>query len=78
MSIFFRRCLFSHFQETHLESIGENEFLFAKGEFDVDKLFVLVDFYNRTFAKFLMDDSAINTNRFQFCFMVVRRLQLLQ
>ena len=44
MSIFFRRCLFSHFQETHLESIGENEFLFAKGEFDVDKLFVLVDF----------------------------------
>ena len=50
--------LLLHLQESHKECIGEDEFLFAEGEFDVDKLFILVDFYNRSFAEFLVYDSA--------------------
>ena len=61
MSIFFRRCLFSHFQETHLERIGEDELLFAEGEFDMDELFVLVDFDNHAFAEFLVKYGAIHS-----------------
>lgn len=60
MSIFFRRCLFSHFQETHLESIGEDEFLFAEGEFNMDKLLVLVDFDNRASTKLFVKYGAIH------------------
>lgn len=35
-----------HLQESHQERIGEDEFPFAEGKFDVDKFLVLVDFYN--------------------------------
>ena len=53
-----------HLQESHKEGIWEDEFLFAEGEFDVDKLFILVDFYNGSLAEFLVNDSTVNTNCF--------------
>ena len=49
-----------HLQESHQECIGEDEFLFAEGEFDVDKLFVLVDFNNCAFTEFLVKYGAIH------------------
>ena len=44
-----------HLQESHQECIWEDEFLFAKGEFDVDKLLLLVDFDNCSLAEFLVE-----------------------
>ena len=52
----------SNLQESHQEGVGEDEFLFAEGELNVNKLFVLVDFYNGSLAEFLVYDGAVNSN----------------
>ena len=45
--------LLLNLQETHQERIGEDEFLFAESEFDVDKFLILVTFYNGPLPNFL-------------------------
>ncbi len=46
-------------QESQKERIGEDEFLFADGEFDVNEFFILVYFHNRSFAELLVNNSAL-------------------
>ena len=48
-----------YLQESHQERIGEDEFLFAEGEFDMDKLLVLVDFDNSALAELFVKYGAI-------------------
>lgn len=44
----------------------------------MDEFIVPVDFHNRSLAELLVNDGAVNANRFQFGFDVVRRLFLLR